>query len=51
MTEQPADDAATMHRYAITKVEASVYHYRDWRYGTLKDALAQAQREEGKSAA
>ncbi|WP_022681786.1 hypothetical protein [Sphingobium bisphenolivorans] len=42
----PADETELMARYGIIKVPAYRYHYRDWRYSTLNDALAQAQRDE-----
>jgi len=46
MTVVPADEAEVMARYGIIKVPAYRYHYRDWRYSTLNDALAQAKRDE-----
>lgn len=46
MTVVPADETELMARYGIIKVPAYRYHYRDWRYSTLDDALAQAKRDE-----
>ncbi len=46
MTVVPADETELMDRYGIIKVPAYRYHYRDWRYSTLNDALAQAKRDE-----
>ena len=46
MTVVPADETELMARYGIVKVPAFRYHYRDWRYSTLNDALAQARRDE-----
>ena len=46
MTVVPADETELMARYGIIKVPAFRYHYRDWRYSTLDDAVAQAKRDE-----
>jgi len=46
MTVASADETELMARYGITKVPVYRYHYRDWRYSTLNDALAQAKRDE-----
>ena len=46
MTVVPADETELMARYGIIKVPAYRYHYRDWQYSTLNDALAQARRDE-----
>ncbi|ANI79911.1 hypothetical protein [Sphingobium sp. EP60837] len=46
MTVAPEVEAELMARYGITKVPAYRYHYREWRYSTLNDALAQAKRDE-----
>jgi hypothetical protein len=37
--------AAEMHRYGITRVPADIFHYREYRYARLADALAQAKRD------
>jgi hypothetical protein len=34
-----------MHRYGITRVPADIFHYREYRYARLADALAQAKRD------
>lgn len=39
------DQAELMARFGITKVPAYRYHYREWRYSNLDDALAQAKRD------
>ena len=46
MTVVPENEAEAMARHGIIKVPAYRYHYRDWRYSTLNDALAQAKRDE-----
>jgi len=46
MNVVPADETELMARYGIIKVPTYRYHYRDWRYSTLNDALAQARRDE-----
>jgi hypothetical protein len=46
MTVAPAEETELMARYGITKVPAYRYHYREWRYSALSDALAQAKRDE-----
>lgn len=39
------DEAEVMAGFGITKVPADRYHYREWRYSNLEDALAQARRD------
>jgi len=46
MNVVPADETELMALYGIIKVPSYRYHYRDWRYSTLNDALAQARRDE-----
>ncbi len=46
MTVASTNETELMARYGITKVPTYRYHYRDWRYSTLHDALAQARRDE-----
>ena len=42
----PQDDAGgEMARYGITRVPADMFHYREYRYGKLSDAIAQAKRD------
>ena len=41
----PADEAL-MARYGIARVPADRFHYRDFRYSTLADAVKQAQRDQ-----
>lgn len=41
----PEDAGAEMARYAITRVPADMFHYREYRYSRLCDALAQAKRD------
>jgi hypothetical protein len=41
----PGEDAeAEMARYGITRVPIDIYHYKDYRYTNLADAIAQAKR-------
>lgn len=35
-----------MARYGISRVPADQFHYKSYRYSNLRDAIAQAQREE-----
>ena len=39
------DAGAEMARYEITRVPADMFHYRDYRYAKLSDAVAQAKRD------
>ncbi len=39
------EDAEVMSKYGIRKNKTSYYHYRDFRYTNLKDAIAQAIRD------
>jgi len=42
----PQDDAGgEMAGYGITRVPADMFHYREYRYGKLSDAIAQAKRD------
>jgi hypothetical protein len=41
--EQTTQDE--MARYGITRVSADYYHYKQYRYTRLNEALAQAERE------
>lgn len=45
MTESLTNEVELMARFGITKVPIHVYHYREWRYSNLNDALAQARRD------
>lgn len=44
MTAQE-DAGGEMARYGITRVPADMFHYRDYRYAKLSDAVAQAKRD------
>ena len=35
-----------MARYGITRVPTEQYHYKEYRYAKLSDAIAQAKRDE-----
>jgi hypothetical protein len=35
-----------MAKYGITRVPVDYFHYRDFRYTNLKDAIAQARQKE-----
>lgn len=48
-TTSDFDEAEMMSRFGITKIPADRYHYREWRYSSLDDALAQARRDAAKS--
>ena len=42
----PTDSAAElMAKYGITRVPADQFHYKDYRYSKLRDAVAQAKRD------
>lgn len=49
MTESLSDEVELMSRFGITKVPIHIYHYREWRYSNLNDALAQAMRDAAQS--
>lgn len=44
---EPDETAAAeqMARHGIIRVPADQYHYKDYRYSKLSDAIAQAQRD------
>lgn len=49
MTERlpPTEDQdEQMARYGISRVPADQFHYKSYRYSNLRDAIAQARREE-----
>lgn len=52
MTESALQEAsvpvaeAEMARYGITRVPVDYFHYNGFRYTNLKDAVAQAKRDE-----
>lgn len=43
-----AENLDEMKEYGITRVPVDYFHYRDFRYTTLRDAIAQAKRERGR---
>lgn len=49
MTGSPTDDVELMARFGIIRVPTHIYHYREWRYSNLGDALAQARRDTAQS--
>jgi hypothetical protein len=40
------EDAEEMAKYGITRVPVDYFRYRDFRYTNLKDAVAQAKRQQ-----
>jgi len=44
------DEAEILAHFGITKVPAYQYHYRDWRYSNLDDAIVQAKRDKTRDA-
>jgi hypothetical protein len=45
-TPLPTEDATgQMARYGITRVPVDYFHFREFRYTSFADALAQAQRQ------
>ena len=44
------DEAEILAHFGITKVPAYQYHYRDWRYSKLDDAIVQAKRDKTRDA-
>lgn len=40
-----SDEAEDLARYGITCVPVDYFHYREFRYTNLRDAIAQAKRE------
>lgn len=44
-TPESADQQALMSQHGITRVPADRYHYKEWRYSNLADAVAQARRD------
>lgn len=43
------DDAAEMTRLGITNLPIDRFHYKDYKYTNLGDAIAQAKRDGGNS--
>jgi len=43
-TDTPITDAE-MRSAGITRVQTDVFHYREYKYTNLKDAMAQAKRD------
>lgn len=41
----PVTDLELMERYGITQKPADYFHYGQYRYTKLKDAIAQAERD------
>jgi hypothetical protein len=41
--QDPNDD---MRRYGITRVPADYFHYKEHRYSTLEEAMAEARRQQ-----
>ena len=39
-----ANKAAMMAQYGIVRVPVEQFHYKGWRYSSLRDAVAQAKR-------
>lgn len=44
-TSSHEDAAGEMARYGITRVPADMFHYGEYRYARLSDAVAQARRD------
>ena len=40
--------AEAMAKYGITRVPVDYFHYKEFRYTNLDDAIAQAKREKGR---
>src|SRR3546814_18325031 len=49
MPLDPSEEVELLERFGITKAPAYQYHYRDWRYSNLDDAVAQARRDAARS--
>ena len=41
----PVSDLELMERHGITRTPADYFHYGQYRYTSLKDAMAQAERD------
>jgi hypothetical protein len=44
-SQTDTDDLELMASFGITRVPAYQYHYKDWRYSNLAEAMAQARRD------
>jgi hypothetical protein len=40
-------ESSEMAKYGITRIPVDYFHYREFRYTNLKDAVAQAKRDQG----
>ncbi len=47
MTDNPIDDAE-LARLGIKRVQSDSFHWGDYRYGNVRDAVAAARREQKK---
>jgi hypothetical protein len=45
----PVSDHELMERYGISRTPADYFHYGQYRYTNLKDAIAQAERDRSSS--
>ena len=43
------DEAEILARFGVAKVPVHQYHYREWRYSNIDDAIAQAKRDRADS--
>jgi hypothetical protein len=43
--EDSVSDLEIMEKFGIWRAQADFYHYKQYRYTTLKDAIAQAERD------
>ncbi len=44
---EEAEVSMLMAKYGITRVVVDQFHFRGWRYATLRDAIAQAKKYPG----
>lgn len=42
------ENAEEMDRYGITRVPVDRFHFREFKYSNLKDAIAEAKRQEAR---
>lgn len=45
-TDEAREHANLMAKFGISRAQVEVYRYREFRYGNLKDAVAQARRDQ-----
>lgn len=46
--DEAQENGSQLEKYGITKTHVDVFSYKEYRYSNLKDAVAQAKRDEAR---